>query len=170
MSCRMAPAITKSGSALIRRGYRDPDLGHLQDVLEQTAAVGVMHRQRRRPHAQPVAMLCDDGSSSRRRTSRFGHARDQRLQLPPHLLERPRRRLHAVRFGETVRAILFGIDSTDVLDDQLQPLIVTIRPRLDPHELAGVELLRRPIDAFENAARDRARRRSCRTTCRYVPP
>ena len=49
-----------------RPGEQLADFGELETVLEQPAAIRVVHRERRRPDAQPIPVRCDTRVSSSR--------------------------------------------------------------------------------------------------------
>ncbi len=124
----------------------------LQDVLEQSAAVGVVHLTRRRPHTKLVAVSGHD---------RLEKATDVRVldagnplrQLLPHLVDRAGRGRDAVLFPKAQRGIARN-HAADLVDDQFGATVEDVALALHGDELAGLELLARLVDILEDLGVD----------------
>ena len=110
-----------------------------QDVLEKTAPVRVVHRQRSRPDAQLLGVLRGDALQQLAH-ERIADVQDELLELAPHLFDRARRTQHAVFLAEALPLVLVGIHPADLLDEQLHPSVEQIGPPLHFDEVAAVEL------------------------------
>ena len=95
------------------------DVRHLQLVLEQPAAIGVMNALRRRPLAQ-LGLVIGDDAIEQHADVRIAHRLEVRRQLAPHLVDRARRRQHAVFLAKSLQPILRRVDAPDVRHRQLQ--------------------------------------------------
>ena len=128
-------------------GARDQaaDLGHLRDVLEKAAAIGVMNLLRRRPDAQLRFVVGDDAIQQDADVIVLDAA-EMLLQLRPHLVDRPRRAEDRILLAKALLAILIGIDAADRRQHQLHLAVVEAAAALDAHELAGVEFVLVAID------------------------
>ena len=120
----------------------------LEDVLEQAAAIRVMHLARGRPDAEPLGIGVDHPREQRSQRRPLD-AGDAALQLLPHLVHGPRGGWDAVLAAETAVGIL-GNDAANLVENELEPLIEEVAPRLHRDELAGVELRVVEIDVLKD--------------------
>ena len=139
----------------VRRREETHRVGNLEDVLQESATVGVVHRHCGRPHTKPL-FTCVQHPVEQRPHERVGYARQERLQLLPHLLDWPRRATHAVFLAEP-RVRVAGQHAPDRLNHELQPPLMDLATPLHPYELAGIELVLQLVDIVEDAAEELAR-------------
>jgi hypothetical protein len=122
---------------------------------EQAAAVGVVHRLRRGPDAEALAVVGEE-ASEQGADAGVGDAGDVGLEFAPHLVERTRCDGDQILFVEADGAILVGVDTADAVDRQLQHALIRLAGALDFDEVLLVELVAHTRDVVEDLGLDRA--------------
>ena len=153
MSCSTTPAKHQILVRAVSARDEAADFGHLRDVLEEAAAIGVMNLLRRRPDAQLRLVVGDDAIQQDADVIVLDAA-EMLLQLRPHLVDRPRRAEDRVLFAEALLAILIGIDAANRRQHELKLTVVEAAVALDADELARLELVLVAIDVAQQLGDD----------------
>ena len=138
---------------VIRRGEELHALDDLEDVFEQTAAIGVVHRLRCGPDAQPIAIHGHHTCHQFVDEWRLDGA-DVSLQLLPHLVERSGRTGNAVFLTEPVECVAQCVHTTDFVEHQFEFLVEEIAARLDLDELARLKFLAHGVHVLKHLGFD----------------
>ena len=125
--CRAAARRRSAGRAARRRHRpaNTDDLHDLQDVLEQAAAIGVMHLPRGRPDPQSSPCLATIAREQLRGACGSLDARDAARRAPP-TSRRPAAATGMQSSSRKPFRASSGIDATDLVEDELEPLVEEI--------------------------------------------
>ena len=134
---------------LVHRGEMIDHFHDLEDVLEQSAAIGVMHLARGGPDAEPLGVRVDDPRKQRAQR-RPVDAGDSSPVARCHISSTGRG-AHGMQSSLPESAFrVLGNDAADLVENELEALIEEIAPRLHRDELAGVELRVVEIDVLKD--------------------
>src|SRR5687768_9430806 len=134
----------------VRRAQSERRSRNRQGVLEEAASIRVMHGLGSGPDAKLFRML-GRYSLEQLADERITDVENQLLELAPHLFNGARRAQHAVFLTKSLRLILIGVHTPDLLDEQLQPAVEQIGATLHFDKVAGVELFTQARRFAENA-------------------
>jgi hypothetical protein len=121
-----------------------------QDVLEESASIRVMYGLGSGPDAKLLSVRSGD-SLEQLADKRITDVENQLLELAPHLFNGSRRAQDAIFLTESLRFILIGIHTPDLLDEQLQPAVEQIGAPLHFDKVTAVELFTQARRFAENA-------------------
>ena len=100
-------------------------------------------------HWRSSRFVIGDDSIEEHADVRIADRLDVGQQLRPHLVDRARRRQHAVFFAKALQTVLRRIDAPHVRHRQLQLSLKDRAVTFDAHELAGLELVAESLDVVD---------------------